>query len=547
MNRRTLYILGAMVLLFAAGAAAYSILRHMDRQSTTLDLAIQDQVVWNTSQGRPFASSIEVRNYLADHLSLILALLAPFYWIWPDVRLLLAFQAVALALGAYPVFRLTREETGDERLGLLLALVYLLYPALGFMARFDFHAEALVTPLLLAALWQWRARRTGLASLFLVLALLCREETGLVIAGLGLVWALREKGPERRLAGQWAIIGLAWSLLGMGLVMPHLRGGPSDTFQACFQHLGPSYGGALLGLLRDPWGAVAGSWAGLVGYKATFLPRLLLPLAFLPLLAPLLLLPMLPAVAPAFFSRCLPHSTIYYQYTAPLIPFLFWAAAVGCHRAEGWLVRLLQKGGAGGARQAPSPGEPAGPAAGARHAPPRQKPGGAPTAGRVILALLLLLGTAGALLWDFPWWKPVEGPGLYAVGRPGAPPNQAAFREAAALIPPDAALAAGSTLAPHFAHRQEIYLFPYWESWRAEYILLDLAAGPPAAAADYDRLLQVLGRPREGVDPLFGTDYGVRYWRDGILLLQRGYAADPAVQEKVVREVERLMRAPGPK
>ncbi len=517
MNRRALYILWAMIVLFAAGAAAYSIARHMDRQSTTLDLAIQDQVVWNTSQGRPFASSIEVRNYLADHLSLILALLAPLYWIWPDVRLLLAFQAAALALGAYPVFRLAREETEDERLGLLFALVYLLYPALGFMVRFDFHAEALVAPLLLAALWKWRAGRPAWASLFLLLALLCREEAGLAIAGLGLVWALRGKGVERRLAGQWAIIGLAWSLLGMGLVMPHLRGAPSDTFQSCFPHLGPSYGAALLGLLRDPAGAIAASWAGLVGYKATFLPRLLLPLAFLPLAAPLLLLPLLPAVAPAFFSRCLPHSTIYYQYTAPLIPFLFWAAAVGFHRAEGWLLRPL--------RRIVGP-------VGTAHASPQ-------AAVRLALALLLLLGTAGALLWDFPWWKPVAGPGLYAVGRPEAPPNQAAFREAAALVPPQAPLAAGSTLAPHFAHRQEIYFFPYWESWRAEYILLDLWAGPPAAASDYDPLLRVLGRPRTGVDPLWATDYGVRYWRDGILLLQRGYLADPAVQEEVVREVER--------
>jgi uncharacterized membrane protein len=517
-NRVALYMLWALILIFAVGASAYSILRHMNRQSTILDLGIQTQVVWNTAQGRPFESSIEVRNYLGDHLSLILALLAPLYWVWPDVRLLLVFQAVVLALGAYPVYRLAREELSDERVGLVFALAYLLYPAVGFIVRFDFHAMALVAPLLLAGLWCWRSRKTSLALLWFLLALLCREEIGLVLAALGVILALRSRGSERRLAWLLGAIGLVWTILGMGFVMPYLRGQPSDTFVACFDHLGASYGEGLLRLVRDPFGALGDSWQGIAGYKATLLPRLLLPVAFLSLLAPGLLVPLLPSLLPAVFSRCLPHSTIYYQYTAPMIPVVFWAAIVGFRRAEGGLRRLLRRTRASGVL-------------------------------RGVLLLLVLLGTASALVWDFPLWKPVQGPGLYAVGRPEPRANDAAFYEAAALIPPDATLATDNHLGPHLAHRRAFYFFPYFEAWRADYILVDLQDDPSRADVRGQTLERLLGcsamdpaqrfsglaRDYCGVQPndFVWYAYGVRYWQDGILLLQRGWPVNPVLHMQV--------------
>ena len=45
--------------------------------------------------------------------------------------MLLVAQAVAVALGALPVFWLARKHLGSERAALGFALAYLLYPAAG--------------------------------------------------------------------------------------------------------------------------------------------------------------------------------------------------------------------------------------------------------------------------------------------------------------------------------------------------------------------------------------------------------------------------------
>jgi len=60
------------------------------------------------------------------------------YLLWDDVRALLLFQTVALALGALPVYWLTRDELMGARCsssvaklaGLSLAAVYLFFPGL---------------------------------------------------------------------------------------------------------------------------------------------------------------------------------------------------------------------------------------------------------------------------------------------------------------------------------------------------------------------------------------------------------------------------------
>src|SRR5262245_15524265 len=99
-------LLVVIVVAWVVVMAAFALARHQRVNSSAYDLAIYSQAVWNTSQGRPFASSFEVENLLGDHVQLILLLLAPGYWLWPDAGVLLVVQAIVLGLAAIPVYRL---------------------------------------------------------------------------------------------------------------------------------------------------------------------------------------------------------------------------------------------------------------------------------------------------------------------------------------------------------------------------------------------------------------------------------------------------------
>ena len=109
-GRRWWILLLATTLVMALVLAVYSITRFNHFNAKAYDLGLHAQVFWNTSHGRLFAGSVEVDNYLGDHVSPIILLLAPLYRLLPDPRTLLLLQAVALASGALPLALLARRR-----------------------------------------------------------------------------------------------------------------------------------------------------------------------------------------------------------------------------------------------------------------------------------------------------------------------------------------------------------------------------------------------------------------------------------------------------
>jgi uncharacterized membrane protein len=127
------------------------------------------QVVWNTAHGHWFETSLGratnvelIGSYLGNHVRPILLLLAPFYRLWPDPRLLLILQSIALGLAAVPLYWIARRQAGDSTATLIVACCYLAYPALGFLNLCDFHPIAFSIPCLFLAYWALLEGRTAL-------------------------------------------------------------------------------------------------------------------------------------------------------------------------------------------------------------------------------------------------------------------------------------------------------------------------------------------------------------------------------------------------
>jgi uncharacterized membrane protein len=460
---RAAWCLGAGMLLYALFWSFYSIARHSALNSSGFDLAIQHQVLWNLAHGRGFESSIEVGNYLGDHIALILPPLSAVLWIWDDVRSLLIMQSLTLALGAWPTYRLASRRCGGRLPGLLWAGAYLLTPAIGYMNRYDFHDLVIALPLLLAALDAIDARRYGWASVWLALAVLTREEVGLGVAAIGIWAAWRLKRPVW--GGAVFLLALSWSVIALFVLIPHFRGGEGSDTLMRYVWLGETPADVLATLATHPWSLFATHYHRV--RRIFFLVQLLWPFAFLPLLGRKWLWLAIPNLGLSITSSAISQNSIYFQYNAPILPFVLAAGIEGYRRIR--------------------------------------------TPGRA--ALILASGLLFANIAD-----PAA---LKGVGRPytivdGIHPrsNAASFEAAAHLIPPDASLIAGNDLAPHFSERRELAVYQVRRP------------NPPAAWI----ILDVTDR-RHLMDPvpvhasiaaMVGQDgYRAGWFRDGILVLRR--------------------------
>lgn len=330
-NKRAQYTVTIAMISFAISHCLFSNYRHYEFNSAAFDLGIQDQVVWNTSQGRWFGESIEVQNYFGDHVQPLLALLAVPYRLVPSVFWLFLFQAVVLGLAALPIRHLAARELESPLAGVVFSLVYLLYPPVGYISRFDFHFEVLAVPALLAAWNAARASRLYRTSLWLALAMLAKEEIGLTVALYGLLAGLALRRFKFALA--WGCVGVMYSLIALLVVIPMFRGEASDTLQR-YAWLGRTPDEMIFRVVSAPGDVLRG--IGHIGWRHMCM-QLFAPVGGATLWSIIGLILISPGMLYNLLSSEVNQHQAYYQYVVPMIPGVFIGAIYGVKR----LARLV--------------------------------------------------------------------------------------------------------------------------------------------------------------------------------------------------------------
>lgn len=338
-------ILAAMMLLEAGVLSWFVLLKFRFYLYSDIDCALFVQAVDGILRGS-FYSSIRGMNWLGDHSSLVLFLVAPVYAVFRHPATLPILQSVVLALGAIPVFGLARREIGRGAIPLGFAALYLLYPAVGYTALYEFHPEVLCTTTLLAMIASHRADRLGWTMAFAALSLMGKEDVALPVAAYALL-SLLDRGPRRRVHALALLSLAAASLLVSFAVLKPAFGMGEVDYGRLYLDWGTRPGEVALNILRHPLRA-ATAFFMTPGYpldtalKLQFHLHLLLPLLFLPVLSPITAVAIGPTLATHFLSWRSPQHTIYYQYTALITPFLITASVLGLRNL------LRRRAGAGG-------------------------------------------------------------------------------------------------------------------------------------------------------------------------------------------------------
>jgi uncharacterized membrane protein len=402
--------LALAVTAFAAGFGALAVLRHRSFTTGRFDLGNMTQAVWSTAHGDPLAVTNlagEQTTRLASHFDPILVLFAPLWLVWPSPEMLLVAQAIAIALGALPVYWLARTHLDSERAGLGFAIAYLLFPATQWLALSEFHPVALACPLLLFAFWFLDEDRLIPFAICAALACTTKEEIPLAVAGLGLWYALARR---RRVAGiAIAIAGGAAAALALGVVAHYNDG--ADPFAGRYEEVGGSPTGILKTLVSDPLTILRAAF-DLDGLS--YLLVLLVPLAFLPLAAPLALLPAIPELALNLLSSTDTQTSIHFHYVAPLVPALFAAAIFAAARFERPIVKPL-------------------------------------------VALVLV---SNFVLGAIPLWGAIPGGEDLQANAALISNHDRTARRALRLIPDDAVVSASNSLGAHLSGRRRFLSFP---------------------------------------------------------------------------------------
>ena len=404
---------------YAAGFAALSTLRHLSFMTGRFDLGNMVQAVWATAHGHPLAITDlqgEQISRLGAHVDPILVAFAPLWWLWPSPVMLLTVQAVAVALGALPVFWLARKHLVSERAGLGFAFAYLLYPAVQWLTLNEFHPVALATPFLLFAIWYLDEDRLLAFAVFAAAACLCKEEIPLVVAALGGWYALARR---RRVPGAViAVAGIAVAATAIGVVTPHFNEGASSAFYGRYDEVGGSPRGILETAVTDPGRllSVAFDERGL-----RYLAELVLPLALLCILSPLALVAA-PELAINLLSATPTQTSIHFHYTAGAIPALVGASVFGAAFIA------------------------------------RRRPGLAvPLAGLVVLASLV----GNYRLGPLPFWRELPGGETLQAYATHVSDHDRAAARAVELVPDGVVVSATNSLGAHLSARRRVLSFPY--------------------------------------------------------------------------------------
>lgn len=463
-------LLWAAIASYAAGFSALSILRHRAFTTGRYDLGNMVQTVWNTAHGHflemTSGDGVQISR-LAAHFDPILAAFAPLWWIWPSPEMLLTVQAVAVALGALPVYRLAGKRLESERAGLAFALVYLLYPATQWLTLNEFHPVALACPCLLFAWWYLDENRLVPFAIWATVAVTTKEEVGLVVAGMGVwYWVSR----RRRAGAAITAAGLLVSLIAIEVVVPHYNNGGS-SFYGRYDAVGGSAGGMVKTLFTHPWTLLEQAFQS---RDLHYLLHLLAPLSFLFVLAPLALVAVLPELALNQLSETPTQSSIHFHYVAAAIPPLVVATVLGA----AWLGRRV---------------------------PART--------GAILGTAVAVAVFANFRLGAVPFWQWIPGGEDYQANDWRVSSHDHVAEDALRLVPGDAVVSATNVLGAHLSARRKVLSLPKlgdatWvvaDETRSSYA--DRSAPLPSAIA--------LARLRRS------SEWSLVFERDGVLVFHR--------------------------
>lgn len=420
----------------------YSLLSHYYFYTTTWDLGLYIQVISRLSEFQTPSTLIGNNpNTLGSHFELYLLPTSLLYRFWQSPYLLLLTQSFVLAVGVFPVYSLTKEILKSSFAAVLVATSYIFFFGIQSAIGFDFHSLVFAVPLLAYALYFLKKRENRKMLLFLILAVLVRENVALYVSFFGLYLMLFD---SRKYLGLFiTLFSLGYFQILTTYIMPNLSPvGPLHLANNYLQ-FGMSLPTIIQGIILNPVNVA----------KTLFTPETKLVSLFLTFASfsffPLLSLRSLFLISPLFLEKYLGSVPVVwglgFHYSANLAPYLIFGALSGVENITKLKnISIFAKD----FNQ---------------------------TCLKVSLCLCLLVSSIFFSVWGyfypFPPWNLSQRVWVTEEKKIDTANNYEALK----LIPHNASVYSQNHLVPHLANREEIELLTNRYNNKYDFILIDLA------------------------------------------------------------------------
>jgi len=478
-----LLIVVSASILYTAFFSYATIVHHRNVLSSSLDLGLEDNLVWNVLHRAPLFKSSPLGGPTASHLGFHVTwfsfIIAPLYALHPNAEALLFIQAFIFGFAALPLYLLGTRYV-SRWLACGVAVSYLLYPGLHGSNLYDFHYLPLGNLFLWFAVYFAETRRWIITAVLALLALSVREDVSVGLACLGGLLLLTGRRP---VAGAALLaLGGAYFLVMKGIIMHHAMGG-GDAFVHQYRLLIPEEDGSFAGVVKTIISNPIYTLDTLLErQKLIYFLQIMLPFAFLPLRRPIGLWAVLAGFVFTLLStKYQPQIMISFQYTAYWSAQLFPVSLLNFR----WINRTAAVNGRRGLAFKWA------------------------WIAAFAVGTLTLSYQYGALLQTHTAWG---GFGPYHFGTDAQDlARRASVRKLLALIPANAKVAACENVVPQLSNRRDAYTLRL-SIYDADYVLFRL----PAPQFERENVLEALQSRKFGVVRESGE----------FVLAKRGYPID---------------------
>nr|WP_319401056.1 DUF2079 domain-containing protein [uncultured Carboxylicivirga sp.] len=311
--------------------------KHFLFKSAALDLGVFNQAMFKLSgfQSPDITLVPHGKSYFRDHFAPILFLYIPLYKML-GVHSLLIIQVVALLAGAIGIFKLSIFLNGDKDSSYRCTLYYLVIWGIYSALWFDFHNIVVGAALLPWLMYFLYKERLLLTVLIYATMLMAKENISLWLAFVMLASMLVRKSEivfYKRIEFFLMIISLTYFVIIVSVVMPHISGTDGNAQLNRYDHLGVGLFDIVKNLISNPIKAVGllfGSFSqeafSIEIIKLKFWIVFLISGGFMFLYKPKLLIMLIPIIGQKMLANDAAFWGPHNQYSIEFVPvfsFLF--------------------------------------------------------------------------------------------------------------------------------------------------------------------------------------------------------------------------------